>query len=91
MLRMFGFAVVRSDGAPAERWRIAARALIASIPVIATSVWFLSLESWFWHPERQLWPFGIGIILMIWFVWLAAFTSGRGPGERITGTWIVPR
>ncbi len=25
MLRMFGFAVVRRDGAPAERWRIAAR------------------------------------------------------------------
>lgn len=91
MLRIFGFAVVREDGAPAERWRLALRALIASAPVFAISLWLHSRAEWMWRPEQDGWPFGIGVVIAIAIAGIVGLATGRGIGERATGTWIVPK
>jgi hypothetical protein len=91
MLRMFGFAVVRRDGAPAGRLRMALRSLIASLPVTVASLWLLRMDRWFWCEESHTWPYGIGVVVTLLIFGLHGIASGRGMGERVSGTWIVPR
>ena len=91
MLRVFGFAVVRRDGAPAERWRMALRSLLATLPITIASLWLLKMDRWFWNDGGDPWPYGIGAVATLLGLGVHSIVSGRGLAERASGTWIVPR
>jgi uncharacterized RDD family membrane protein YckC len=91
MLRLFGFAVVRHDGLPAERWRITGRAILAAAPVFLASVFLMRMDRWSWDPERSFPVLGTGLLVTVSLFWLAGLAATRGPAEKLTGSWIVPR
>jgi hypothetical protein len=91
MLRLFGFAVVRHDGSPAERWRITGRAILAAAPVFLASVFLIRMDRWCWDLERSFPVLGLGLLITVSLFWLAGLVATRGPAEKLTGSWIVPR
>jgi len=80
-----GLAVVTKSGAPASRWRIFGRNLIAWSPALAWSVITL------WLPiaaaTSSMWCFLAAYGgLALWSLWLQ-----RGLPDRLAGTWLVMR
>jgi len=88
LIRMSGLTVVTGDGAPAGRVRLAIRSALMWSPILTADV-----------VQR----FALGIQLVPGVVSLAAIaimaagailtlaTPSRGPHDRMTGTWVVPR
>jgi hypothetical protein len=87
-------AVVRRDGREIGRIRSAVRLLIAWSPVIA---WMAYAGNPMFGDVRAMSPAdayavgGLSLILMAaGAVWTIA-VPGRGPHDRVAGTWVVPR
>ena len=92
--RALRHAVVRRDGREIGRVRSAARLLIAWSPVIA---WMAYVGNPMFGELRAMSPAaayaagGLAFLLMAaGAVWTIA-VPGRGPHDRIAGTWVVPR
>lgn len=82
----FGFAVIDQQGAPAGRVRLLSRWLIAwSIPLVVLA-W--SCPGTYGGP--YLYPLAL---LVPWLIGLAnaALHPSRGPHDRCSGCWLVPR
>jgi hypothetical protein len=87
-----GLALVRADGRKAARWQCGVRAIVIWGPPLAllclsaaTKAWlphllFLHNSLWF---AAVLWLVGYGVIGII--------NPGRGPQDRLSGVWVVPR
>lgn len=81
LLQLFGLVVVRRDGAPASRLRIAWRALVAWSPVLLVPA-LLPL------PMRFLFPLPL---LLVAGALASALARGRSLQDRIAGTNLVPK
>jgi eukaryotic-like serine/threonine-protein kinase len=101
-----GLTVVRSDGAPASRFRVLARSLIAWSPfLVVFTVWvsllWPSIQSLDGSDLFEFLQSPRGVLLMIAGGTQAAFylaitigsalLPGRGIADRLAGTWLVPR
>ena len=94
LTRSLGLAVVTRDGREITRWRSLTRAMLAWLPAL---VWLIALA---WSPKISGWlptpasmPWGSALAaaaLVTGAIWTIA-RPGRGPHDRITGTWVVPR
>jgi uncharacterized RDD family membrane protein YckC len=89
-LRLFGLALVRSDGAPAGRFRVALRTLIAWAPVFIAAMLLTYQQRWFWETSTRFPMAGVGVLAFMVTYWLSGLAEGRGPAEKATRTWIVP-
>jgi hypothetical protein len=92
--RALGHAVVRRDGREIGRVRSAVRLLIAWSPVIA---WTAYVGNPMFGELRAMSPaaaYAVGGLALLSVaagaVWTIA-VPGRGPHDRIAGTWVVPR
>ena len=92
--RAFRHAVVRRDGREIGRGRSAVRLLIAWSPVIA---WMAYVGNPMFGDLRAMSPadaYAVGGLSLLSMaagaVWTIA-VPGRGPHDRIAGTWVVPR
>ena len=92
--RALGHAVVRRDGREIGRVRSAVRFLIAWSPVIA---WMAYVGNPMFGELRAISPaaaYAVGGLALMSVaagaVWTIAL-PGRGPHDRIAGTWVVPR
>jgi hypothetical protein len=91
-LRLAGLALVRAGGADAWRLQCAWRALVVWAPV-ALLLW-LAVWADVCHPALA-WlcalPQGLTLLLLAGYVALALRFPGRGPHDRLAGTYLVPR
>jgi hypothetical protein len=101
-LRLAHLALVQGDGRPAARWRCAWRVLMVWAPVA-----LLLLVSFFFDVYRvavgatgEEVPWATRLTWLAWweaallvaaYVWMALRWPGRGPHDRLAGTWLVPR
>jgi hypothetical protein len=92
--RALRHAVVRSDGHEIGRVRSAVRLLIAWSPAIA---WMVYAGNPMFGDVRAMSPaaaYAVGglalLLVAAGAVWTIA-VPGRGPHDRIAGTWVVPR
>ena len=92
--RALGHAVVRRDGREIGRARSAVRLLIAWSPLIA---WMAYVGNPMFGELRAVPPavaYAVGCLALLSVAAGAAWTiavPGRGPHDRIAGTWVVPR
>jgi hypothetical protein len=90
------------DGAPAERWQCAGRALVVWLPVTALLAASLLLDAWHWmnwtedHPQAwiswvsvPLW--WAGWLLLASYIVLALWRPQRALHDQLAGTYLVPR
>jgi hypothetical protein len=91
--RALGHAVVRRDGREIGRARSAIRFVVAWSPVL---VWIACVGvPMFGEPRVS--PDIAVVVGSLVFLWVAAGVAwtiaspGRGPHDRIAGTWVVPR
>ena len=85
-MALLGIAVVDASGRPAARWRCAARAFAAWLPIfggVAVGVW----------GGPALVNGSIGGSVAVFFAGgaYAVARPTRGLQDRIAGTWLVPR
>jgi hypothetical protein len=98
-------ALVQADGRPAARWRCAWRALLVWLPPLVLLAAALGLDWWrVAAASKEPWPsepggasvlawlawwLALGILPL--YVWLAQRSPGRGPQDRLAGTYLMPR
>ncbi|MBX6313335.1 MAG: RDD family protein, partial [Isosphaeraceae bacterium] len=91
-LSLMGLGLVRRDGRRASRLRCAWRALLAWGPLaalLAAAVWARALA-----PNTALlpWvPFGLAVLLLLASLPMALLDPARGPHDRLSGTYLVPK
>jgi hypothetical protein len=86
MLRLLGIAVVDATGREAPRWRSAARAFVAWLPIVAAVPARTSLG-----PQYGDWVAGPLVLLFLAGAVCALARPERGLQDRAAGTWLVPR
>jgi eukaryotic-like serine/threonine-protein kinase len=103
--RLAGIALVGADGRPAARWRCAWRTLIVWLPVTLLLLGALYLDVWRVASSRDGWS-GDEVRLAGWLAWhlwwgalalvgayifAAIVWPNRGPHDRLSGVYPVPR
>ena len=92
--RALGHAVVRRDGREIGRVRSAVRFLVAWSPVVAWLAYAgipMFGETRAMSPDAAYAGGGLALLSMAaGAVWTIA-APGRGPHDRVAGTWVVPR
>ena len=94
---VFGFSVIDAAGAPASRAHLFARWLVAWIPVLLIIVGLIAGQgddtSVFDYQLEPPFTWFVGVMLIIWFVGLAAaiVRPTRGLHDQLTGCWLVRR
>ena len=92
--RALGHAVVRRDGREIGRVRSAVRFLVAWSPVVAWMAYAgipMFGETRAMSPDAAYAGGGLALLSMAaGAVWTIA-APGRGPHDRVAGTWVVPR
>jgi hypothetical protein len=103
--RLAGIALVGEDGRPAARWRCALRPLVVWLPVVLLLLASLYLDVWRVASARHGWSADAVRVnaWVSWHLWWGAallvgagvFTAvcwpNRGPQDRLTGVYPVPR
>jgi uncharacterized RDD family membrane protein YckC len=92
VMRMLGLAVITRNGMEITRWRSLFRALVAWAPAILWMTFLMTsprIQGWVPAPPSLAPTLVLLGILMIGAIWTIARV--RGPADRISGTWIVPR
>ncbi|MFO0843777.1 MAG: hypothetical protein U0797_15510 [Gemmataceae bacterium] len=103
--RLAGIALVGADGRPAARWRCAWRTLMVWLPVTLLLLAALYLDVWRVSSSRDGW--GVDEVRfagwLAWHLWWAALGlvgayifvaivwPNRGPHDRLSGVYPVPR
>jgi hypothetical protein len=90
LYRLVGVGVVRRDSRPAERWRCAARSLIAWLPIT-----MLLIAACLARTNSQVelsWTlWGLAAAALVAYAILALVFPARSLHDRLAGTWLVPR
>ncbi len=100
-----GIALVGADGRPAARWRCAWRALVVWLPVALLLYAAMSLDLWRVSEARSGWSseeirfvgwiswhlWWAAVVLLGVYVFIAMVWPNRGPHDRLSGVYPVPR
>jgi uncharacterized RDD family membrane protein YckC len=92
--RFTGLAVVTADGRVVTRGRSLWRMALAWSPAV---LWFIALAASPKNPEGVPLPASPALLLAATYLLLAAgaiatlMHPGRGPHDRLAGTWVIPR
>jgi hypothetical protein len=92
--RALGHAVVRRDGREIGRTRSAVRLLVAWSPAIACMAYVgnpMFGEPRAMSPDVAVVLASVTLLLMAAGAAWTLANAGRGPHDRIAGTWVVPR
>jgi eukaryotic-like serine/threonine-protein kinase len=86
-----GLTLVRADGRLAERWRCGLRELFVWLPLVALLAFAALLQ--IVYPQDKLLRLFVAILcfgLLLGWVIVAVRLPGRGPHDRLAGTFVVP-
>ncbi len=87
-----GLALVRTDGRRAARWQCALRAMLIWVPPLLFMCLCVAVKNW--SPQ---WVFVHNALWFAALLWLVSYAvigilrPGRGPQDRLSGVWVVPR
>jgi hypothetical protein len=87
-----GIAVVTADGRPAARWRCATREALGWMPLLAVllaTAWIQYAVPELVFARTFLWL--LAVVVLPLSVAVAVRDPGRGPHDRIMGTYLVPQ
>jgi hypothetical protein len=87
-----GLALVRSDGRKAARWQCAIRAIVIWVPPLVLLSLCICVRAW--SPQLLLLHNSLWFSAVLWLVGYAVIGilyPGRGPQDRLSGVWVVPR
>ena len=92
LMRGFQLDIVTRDGEPAGRARILVRNLVTWAPIAAPMVMYLAVDaSSPAHAAFVMAATALSILVILAIgIWMSVRTPGRGPADRIAGTWLVP-
>ncbi len=87
-----GLVLVRSDGRRAARWQCAVRAMMIWAPPLILMCLCVVVKAW--SPEWVFLHNALWFAALLWLVGYAVIgvlKPGRGPQDRLSGVWVVPR
>jgi uncharacterized RDD family membrane protein YckC len=103
ILRLMGMVLLRADGGRALRIQCAWRAFLTWLPPVALLLLWVWLEVMCWnawavtgHPGKWLeaaaWASWFAALLLLpLYILLALWYPARGPQDRLSGTYLLPR